>query len=46
MLIGIASIGVGTILGFTFSKFFFMIVKEIVLVASIATLFIMETICH
>lgn len=31
MLIGIASIGAGTFLGFTFSKFFFMIVKEIIL---------------
>ena len=30
MIIGIASIGVGTALGFTFSKFFFMVVREIV----------------
>lgn len=30
MLIGFASIAVGTTLGFTFSKFFFMIVREIV----------------
>ena len=30
MIIGIAAIGVGTVIGFTFSKFFFMIVREIV----------------
>ena len=35
MLIGIASIVVGTILGFTFSKFFFMIVREIVLLPAL-----------
>lgn len=31
LLIGVASIGVGTFLGYMFSKFFFMIVKKIVL---------------
>ena len=35
MLIGIASIGAGTILGFTFSKFFFMVVREIVLLPAL-----------
>ncbi|MBF4501309.1 ABC transporter permease [Savagea sp. SN6] len=30
MLIGVSAIGVGTFLGFLFSKFFFMIVREIV----------------
>lgn len=35
MLIGIASIGVGIVLGFTFSKFFFMIVREIVLLPAL-----------
>lgn len=31
MLIGVASIGVGTFLGYMFSKFFFMVVKRIVM---------------
>ena len=35
LLIGITSIGIGIILGFTFSKFFFMIVKEIVLLPAL-----------
>ncbi|AOV08528.1 FtsX-like permease family protein [Sporosarcina ureilytica] len=35
MLIGTAAIGVGTGLGFTFSKFFFMIVREIVMLPSL-----------
>lgn len=35
MLIGAASIAVGTILGFTFSKFFFMGVREIVLLPAL-----------
>ena len=35
MLIGIASIVVGTVIGFTFSKFFFMIVREIVMLPSL-----------
>lgn len=35
MLIGIASIVVGTVIGFTFSKFFFMIVREIVMLSSL-----------
>ncbi len=35
LLIGITSIGIGIILGFTFSKFFFMIVKEIVLLPTL-----------
>ena len=35
MLIGIASIGIGTALGFTFSKFFFMIVREIVMLPAL-----------
>lgn len=30
MIIGVAAIGVGTVVGFVFSKFFFMIVREIV----------------
>ncbi len=30
MLIGIAAIGIGTALGFTFSKFFLMVVREVV----------------
>lgn len=35
MLIGVASIGVGTGLGFVFSKFFFMIVREIVMLPTL-----------
>lgn len=35
MLIGIVAIGVGTVLGFTFSKFFFMIVREIVMLPAL-----------
>lgn len=35
MLIGMGSIGVGTILGFIFSRFFFMIVREIVMLPSL-----------
>lgn len=35
MLIGVTSIVVGTVLGFTFSKFFFMIVREIVMLPSL-----------
>lgn len=35
MLIGVASIGIGTALGFTFSKFFFMIVREIVMLPAL-----------
>lgn len=35
MLIGVGAIGVGTLLGFTFSKFFFMIVREIVMLPSL-----------
>lgn len=34
-LIGIAAIGIGTLLGFTFSKFFFMIVREIVMLPAL-----------
>lgn len=35
MFIGVASIGVGTALGYVFSKFFFMIVREIVLLPTL-----------
>lgn len=35
MLIGFMSIGVGTLLGFTFSKFFFMILREIVMLPAL-----------
>lgn len=35
MLIGITSIIVGTVIGFTFSKFFFMIVREIVMLPAL-----------
>lgn len=35
MLIGVAAIAVGTTLGFIFSKFFFMIVREIVLLSAL-----------
>lgn len=35
MLIGIGAIGIGTLLGFTFSKFFFMIVREIVMLPAL-----------
>ena len=35
MLIGVASIGIGTALGFIFSKFFFMIVREIVMLPAL-----------
>jgi len=35
MLIGITSIVVGTVIGFTFSKFFFMIVREIVMLPAL-----------
>lgn len=35
MLIGMASIGIGTALGFIFSKFFFMIVREIVMLPAL-----------
>src|SRR5699024_4645762 len=39
MLIGAAAIAVGTTLGFIFSKFFFMIVREIVLLSSLPLYF-------
>lgn len=35
MLIGITSIGIGIVLGYTFSKFFFMIVREIVMLPAL-----------
>ena len=35
MLIGVGAIGVGTALGFIFSKFFFMIVREIVMLPNL-----------
>lgn len=35
MLIGVGSIGIGTGLGFVFSKFFFMIVREIVMLPTL-----------
>ena len=35
MFIGVGSIGIGTTLGFVFSKFFFMIVREIVLLPAL-----------
>lgn len=39
MIIGAAAIAVGTTLGFIFSKFFFMIVREIVLLSSLPLYF-------
>ncbi|WP_203245916.1 FtsX-like permease family protein [Sporosarcina beigongshangi] len=39
MLIGVASIAAGTFLGYMFSKFFFMIVREIVLLPSLPLYF-------
>ncbi|KXH84127.1 FtsX-like permease family protein [Sporosarcina sp. HYO08] len=42
MIIGIASIAAGTVLGYTFSKFFLMIVKEIVLLPALPLYFSWE----
>jgi len=42
MLIGIASIVAGTILGYMFSKFFFMIIREIVLLPALPLYFSWE----
>ena len=42
MLIGIASIVAGTVLGYMFSKFFFMIVREIVLLEALPLYFSWE----
>ena len=39
MLIGLMSIGVGTVLGFMFSKFFFMIVREVVMLPALPLYF-------
>ncbi|WP_186669006.1 FtsX-like permease family protein [Sporosarcina sp. BP05] len=42
MIIGVASIVAGTILGFMFSKFFFMIIREIVLLPALPLYFSWE----
>lgn len=42
MIIGMASVGAGTFLGYLFSKFFFMIVKEMVLLPALPLYFSWE----